>query len=79
MVLAGLKMGLTKGEITAMTWAHVDWEREQRFVEEQVRRSRSTGKLVVEDLKTDGSERYVPIHSTMMCFLRDEFVAPIAI
>ncbi|MBI5708223.1 MAG: tyrosine-type recombinase/integrase [Armatimonadetes bacterium] len=76
MVLVGLKMGLRKGELTAMTWDHIDWEREEYHVEEQVRRSRATGKLVVSDLKRTSAERWIPIHPAVMEFLRSEYRHP---
>ncbi|HVT12574.1 MAG TPA: tyrosine-type recombinase/integrase [Fimbriimonadaceae bacterium] len=72
MVLAGLKMGLRKGELTAMTWDHIDWQREEYHVEEQIRRSRATGKLVIDDLKRTSSERRIPIHPKLLSFLKAE-------
>lgn len=76
MVLIGLKMGLRKGEITGMTWHNVDWQGRQYYVEEQVRRSRTTCKLVVEDLKTTAAERHIPLHDSVWAFLNGEHTRP---
>lgn len=73
MLLAGLKMGLRKGELTAMTWDHVDWDRKEYHVEEQVRRSRATGTLIVDDLKRTSAERRLPIHADLLDYLEEGF------
>ena len=69
-ICLALQTGMRIGELTGITWDNIDFERETVCVEAQLQRI--DGKLQLKSLKTDRSQRILPLSATAVKILQQE-------